>query len=361
MKNLVGFRALNRILSFGRGLYRSPCGLPLAQGSPIQGGKVKKSVMLRSLVALSAIAMTVACNKKSDSENKDEKPATGLAAFAIGCDSSGRAAKDGPWIDPGTNGSDCDGLSTVYNAMKVASLKSDSGSQFEKIFGASNGQAALQFLNQRVHYIVPNNVSFKLNLQGQSKDMTLDSEYVVAVNMGTALFLIDKQYRNQLPGMTFSIGSTPVTSSNPATGFIQLGKNFAKFPLVDRMATLIHEARHSDCESTTSELCGLPHIACPAGHALATMMACEDKAIGPYYIEAVYLQTLAKTCSNCNEEERQRAELAATDSLSRVMNLADIKSGKEQRFKINLLPGFSPESQRESLRTAYDARRAETR
>lgn len=283
----------------------------------------------------------------------------GLGSLVTLCDDGGRALADGPWIDPGTNLVDCSGLSTVYNAIKTADIKATEGSHFDKLFAGTSAAATMKFLNERVHYVVPSNVSFKLTFGADTREIPGGKGGVVAANLGMAFWMIDTKFGGKEAGIKYFVGSTPINPTAPANGFVHLGESFVKFDIIQRMSTMIHEARHSDCEALTSEVCGLPHAKCPTGHAYADMNACEDKAVGPYFTEAVYEQALQQSCKNCSETEMQVALIAAAESLTRVLNLKEIMDSKETRLKVDMLPGFEPKAHRESLKSVFESRRIE--
>ena len=101
-------------------------------------------------------------------------------------------------------------------------------------------------------------------------------------------------------------------------------------------STLIHEARHSDCSVALSQdqikslrnsedllkgdlRCGHLHVACPKGHILEGLNACDQDYWGAYSVSGFYSQMVETACTNCTEDEREQARMARIDSLSRVL------------------------------------------
>ena len=112
---------------------------------------------------------------------------------------------------------------------------------------------------------------------------------------------------------------------------------------VVRQSILVHEARHSDCTGgiTAAEIesflkkgvilnsqCGQLHVMCPKGHDLEGFPACDGAAWGAYAIGGIFSATIAKTCSNCTEDEKQAAYADAVESYSRVLVIEDMINGK---------------------------------
>jgi hypothetical protein len=98
---------------------------------------------------------------------------------------------------------------------------------------------------------------------------------------------------------------------------------------VDRVATIVHESRHSDPERNGYEhaLCpffnfrdedGNPVVSKINGKSLAGGAACDHVALGSYGISVVLLANIGWRCTNCSSEDREVARHAARDQLARI-------------------------------------------
>lgn len=319
---------------------------------------MRNNYLVLSLI-LAPVLVTMGCSSSTNSTPPDRP---GLAALQVECNSSDLADDtDGPFIDPGMSNFDCSGIRTVYNGIRKAEISAQENSNFQKLFGGTNSESVVGFMNQRVHYIVPGTTNFAVrHTDGRREIMPWTrEERIVALNAGMAMWLTIKRNAAQFPGMTFTLGRTPIDSTAPTSGVILLGRRFADFPLVDRMETMVHEARHSDCASVNDDLCGHPHSECPSDHELRGIHACDGRGIGPYFTGAVYSKTVGTTCANCSEKEKQIALASSLDSLNRVVNRDRIERGIEQGWVIDRVPGSSPKKHRDDLRTVHSSRKRE--
>ena len=152
----------------------------------------------------------------------------------------------------------------------LSAISGDTLSPFEslkpgllsKIFGGMDGPAFVTYFNARVHYVYQQDADVSISPQSfthtnWSKVATAESGVVMgAVNLGTALWFMGLLDRT--PVTLFAGGETiPLNSSR--TGLVILGPGYkersmrledgsaANVPPAYRQATLMHEARHSDC------------------------------------------------------------------------------------------------------------------
>src|SRR5262249_4759019 len=145
----------------------------------------------------------------------------------------------------------------------------------------------------------------------------------------------------------FRVGEEKVALNSSRVGIIQLGVGYTQKvgqgseqryarTEVERVSTLVHEARHSDCtgglwksdlerfrkgDMPTHRECGHLHINCPPDHALAGLPACDGAPWGAYAIGGLYSAGVFKTCKNCDEKTKALAKADALDQLSRVQGL----------------------------------------
>jgi hypothetical protein len=246
----------------------------------------------------------------------------------------------------------------VQDASRMAQYQLSgvqSGSYFDKIFGGTDHESVLRYLGERVHYLL----SRKTNLDSRVAPLAgavnpapmaaKDKVYTIALNIGTALWLGSEGSPQPL-GFNFDGQQIPLDHSR--VGIIQLGNGYSLtkgllrkpwLPTIDRVSTIVHEARHSDCTGGISKAdvanlsqgtlpedhsCGHMHVVCPAGHPLAGYMACDGQAWGAYAVQGVYEVILSQDCTTCTEAEKQAALAGASDALSRVLVLDDMVNGK---------------------------------
>lgn len=223
-------------------------------------------------------------------------------------------------------------------------------------FGTPDATGILNFVSERVKVFLgaepkatllqdtsvsPLGVFFSAMRTGES-----DKAFMTAANFGTLVWyesLIRKQ-------PTAALGATntyPVSSMRDGLISIQPGYNLVALPTdadgnVVRVrlagaATLVHEARHSDCSEalTPSDIariqesggdvlagnpkCGHLHVACPPGHELAGISACDQHPWGAYSLSYVYSSFVAQACTSCTDFELRVAALAAIDAYGRVL------------------------------------------
>lgn len=244
-------------------------------------------------------------------------------------------------------------------ALASYKLNASPTSYFAKTFGGTQGSDVLKFMDDRVNYIVPEikDLTSRLklgpiSLPSLGGDAGIDDPRAVmmAANIGMGLYLVNEA--NPLPiNLRFKIGDTAIPMTSPRVGLMELGPGYTMtetpsgkpITAIIRTETLVHEARHSDCTGglTTNDVarlragempenhdCGHTHVACPAGHPLEGLPACDDRPWGAYTVGALYTQEIARSCENCTELERQQAIVDTTDSFSRVLVLQDMLDGK---------------------------------
>lgn len=241
----------------------------------------------------------------------------------------------------------------LYQTMQYDLGGVDPKSVFAKAFGGVKTDNVVDYLDARINYILPQKVKLNSRLgvaeTVDADQPTDDKIYTVALNVGTVLWF---EALAKLPQkIEFTIDGDKIPLESSRVGIIQLGEGYTLkkdddyiFPQVIRVSTLVHEARHSDCtggalasdlariikgELPSSHACGHLHVRCPEGHAYEGSFACDAEAWGAYSIEAVYDLALMKTCKNCSTADKKMAEIAAADSLSRVLiPLEDLYNGK---------------------------------
>jgi len=125
--------------------------------------------------------------------------------------------------------------------------------------------------------------------------------------------------------------SKPVACVIPSQGAskIWLTKYYieANDPMMSKMATLFHEARHAENENGN-----WPHARCPVpfknakgedilsyltGAKLEGRPACDSTPYGSYGTELILLKNINRNCKNCTEKVRMDAGIYADYSLER--------------------------------------------
>jgi hypothetical protein len=223
----------------------------------------------------------------------------------------------------------------------------------------------MQFITRRIHYFVPMGISFVDRLTGSvepaahyietpalptdNPGTTSGSGMVMANNLGAGLWF--EQLASGAGPKGFIISDTRIPITSTRIGIIELGPGYnnSSVKQVQRMATLVHEARHSDCTGGLSaqdlarlrdqslppeqrvpanRSCGHLHVDCPEGHDLHGIPACDQDAWGAYSIEMVFAENVAYLCTNCSEEEKQQAKMTYFDSKLRVLVINDMLQGR---------------------------------
>lgn len=163
---------------------------------------------------------------------------------------------------------------------------------------------------------------------------SLESFYGVVImsNTGAELYLRGKRDKI-LRGI--KLDRKDVYATSPRVGILQVGAGLFResFQIntelnseankIKRLATLFHEARHSDGHS---EHIGFHHDKCPSGHPLSGLNACETSANGAYTTEAVATKTLLLNCHSCSQEDTTKLQAAVADAYSRVILVSHMKT-----------------------------------
>lgn len=213
---------------------------------------------------------------------------------------------------------------TSLNSVNVKNTTKDSlSSSFDSIFSGKMADGRtdfLAYLYDRVIYLVANS----------KRDTGNTSSQVIATNVGTQYWL--HSIASARP-YSYMIAGTQVSIQTPRVGIVELNA-YSGFPTTERMSTMIHEARHSDCEKgfTDSDYkklksgnvggiaCGHLHIKCPVGHELAGQAACDPNGMGAYGVNAIFEKKMYQNCSNCSEKDKQTYLMMSNESFSRVID-----------------------------------------
>ena len=210
------------------------------------------------------------------------------------------------------------------------------------------------WLEERVKFVVGESFNIKNVFRVSSTEMfwpepptpyhrELFSDFAIsydhtfsATNPGSNIYDYCEQ-GNKVCGLELD-GVGLVQVKSPRIGFVQLfDKLFSDLSLsgdkslkdrsqedifyrIHRLSTIFHEARHSDGNKSSP---GVPadhalvkkdrsqnitrkgtrnfvHVMCPKGHELQDQYACDLSLNGPYKIQALIAEVLAKSCSTCS-------------------------------------------------------------
>lgn len=189
---------------------------------------------------------------------------------------------------------------------------------------------------EKKNIIYPNFDIFPDNIADlfENQPSSMNNATIVMSNIGTSLYLHGK-VKNELLSIRFHENKNRVFKkkliiNSPRIGIIQIGSGlfradvrpnplFASAPSnrFHRLATLLHEARHSDGNGKSL---GFLHIKCPEGHNYAGANACDNSTNGPYVIGAQATVDAIKWCgNNCSPTEITMLRAMALDSFSRVI------------------------------------------
>lgn len=279
----------------------------------------------RHLLVLFFAISLAACSGNSGKKDSEANCSTGHAVPGFDLNLSGELS--------------CKQRTSIEYALKLIDGHSlhISNEVLAKGLGGKHTANIRSYLNQRIKYIGGDAL---LDEADRSKPSpTTSAGVTVAVNIGIQLWIESfASFRSpgtvRLQGHDFKLNSGRV-------GIIALGDGFNMQGRSDfnRLITLLHEARHSDCSSGLDEgdlklvterdfdglqnknpSCGHLHEVCPAGHQLAGTPACDSHAWGAYSMSWMFAQNFADNCMGCSEKETQTLLIAAKDSLTRVLS-----------------------------------------
>jgi hypothetical protein len=264
----------------------------------------------------------------------------GGIALAIILFAVGRSAQAAPHIlvDPEVAPEKRELLVQDLKQMESRPFAAGGSSWFARAFGGTGSAAVAGYLDLRVHYVLSETADIKSKLEIIPGLGLVNT----AQNVGTSLWLM--QVADPLTQRRLRVGDTLVPLDDPRMGVIQLGPAFTDdLSSVHRSATLVHEARHSDCtggllkedlatvkkgKQPPHPACGHFHVVCPAGHDLAGFSACDNHAWGAYAVAGLYTAAIGESCAGCSEEDIQSGLAASVESFSRVLVLKNLLQGK---------------------------------
>lgn len=157
---------------------------------------------------------------------------------------------------------------------------------------------------------------FKIEFQGQNLERWFRERIQVVEYSNNLLsrdnkaHLPSRQSRLQLTALN---ASTPEKPKRLILSALYLSN---KLTWIERVAILIHEARHSDPDV-------LEHTACPDNHPkkmFRGLKACDQNIYGSYGFELIFLNEIAINCDSCNESTQQGARALFLKFQDRVLD-----------------------------------------
>jgi hypothetical protein len=235
----------------------------------------------------------------------------------------------------------------ALNALKFKAAKLD---RFSSIFADPNNGGILNYLSVRMKILVGADAQvFEENspsefASSQTENFSQNEAkkaFMTAQNLGTLLWY-NRVIKEKPIFLKGSAQNYEVKSMHDGVimfldGYLTTLRNRSGVQQrISSPATLIHEARHSDCSvqlssnqiaeihSTKDILkgdlhCGHLHVACPVEHPLAGLNACDNDYWGAYSVSGYFSQMVEVACENCSTEDIAVAKMAKLDSLSRVL------------------------------------------
>lgn len=206
----------------------------------------------------------------------------------------------------------------------------------------TSGQAILNWLSERVRYVVSESFSARTGLyierrkyeyqnpgifpdfSAEKRIANVTNKMIVMQNLGAAYYNLGKEQSLLWGADINGIGKVPLSS--PRVGLIQIGPALFKVPenskltdkdaSLERIFTLLHEARHSDGNGKSL---GMMHLFCPSSHLYAGYAACDLSLNGSYGVEAQFRKAMTESCTDCTVAQRERLRLAYLDNFSRIL------------------------------------------
>jgi hypothetical protein len=299
-----------------------------------------KIQQLCKLAAVVLFLITTSCNHKKDSPPP-------------------RTAKDHALED-------LQGLTALKGASMEVYGKSYND-VFARIFGGLQGVDVKRYTDQRLKRfytqadlkaasVSPSTADYSAFEMPDPEPREGDNEIVTAAsNLGTGLYYVGLM--NDVT-LKVSIAGSDIDITSPRVGLMQIGEGYMMtatdssgnridYPQLSRMATLVHEARHSDCAEVPSQTdvgilrdsqnyretmknyhrfdCGFMHALCEFGD-YKDYAACDEVTWGAYAVDAIFIQG---EIDNTTGLEREIMEIILGDTVSRLnYSYTDLLKGK---------------------------------
>lgn len=234
-------------------------------------------------------------------------------------------------------------VESALNALRSFSLDESATRWFPEIFGGNGPSNVLGYLDQRMNYILSTLTDpfdrLRIILPGAGESagaapIPLSIQPgTLAINIGSVFW---PYYKKKLePSIVqFQFNDRLLDIPSTRVGIIQIGREFLLTNVINRIATLVHEARHSDCtggllapdlerirnnEEKLDPTCGHSHVRCTRGdYALDPRPLCDAEPWGSFGVHAIFARAISEGCISCNESEKQVARQIFFDTILRL-------------------------------------------
>lgn len=223
-------------------------------------------------------------------------------------------------------------LDSSLNAIAKYGIDGSKVKYFSQIFGGNNSSSVVKYLETRVNYALSESTDLNSRIAISAGVNALHAFEIFASNPSTPLWYFAKS--SEPANVMFIINDKPVDITSSRIGVMQFGSLYSQSAPSVQAATLVHEARHSDCtggataadveragrgESPQNHECGHLHDICPPGHPAEGIAGCESLPWGAYIIDAIYSAAIMGACDTCSETDKQAAEINFNDVIQRPL------------------------------------------
>lgn len=204
-------------------------------------------------------------------------------------------------------------LLSDLNFLKAMEFRGPSAIKLQQLLGLNtlSGASLFSWLEERVQTLLDPSFEFQKNTHyAFNKSISLLSVY-------------NNPFANlEVPGF----GSIEINSQR--IGVVLLGNIFFDTPTllegvdiknsytIQRLSTLIHEARHSDGRENSF---GFFHIECPKGHPEAGEPNCDPCNNGAYRVQMHFVQSAIESCDECNFFDKTILGFHSNSHFNRVL------------------------------------------
>lgn len=230
-------------------------------------------------------------------------------------------------------------LTSSTKAMATYQIDGSRIKYFSQVFGGNRSSSVVNYVETRVNYALSGDTNYQDRLVPPPS--LLRNLQVFAFNPSTSIWYDAKAA--EPTDTKIRINNQLVDINSSRIGVMQFGDLYVGSPASLQAATIVHEARHSDCTGGAlatdidrheqglpkeNKKCGHLHGVCPPGHIYAGQVACDLLPWGAYIMDAMYSVAIVETCTNCSEADLQAAEANALDCLERpAYSIEDLFNG----------------------------------
>lgn len=286
------------------------------------------------LALLFSLALLASCGSSDDDgdgrQQQEEDQTTGAPGNA------------GANYDSEISPEERDALNESTSAINTYGIDGGQVRSFSQIFGGTRSADVARYFDERVNYIISETTDVQSRLvEGEASALPTDNA-IFARNPSASLWYVSKI--NEPRDVRFEVNNSQVDITSSRIGVMQIGDAFVDSETALQAATLVHEARHSDCtggalasdlrriengQAPSNLLCGHLHGECPAGHVYEGTFGCDTRPWGAYIVDLVYSLAVSETCATCSEADRQAAEINALDVIQRpTYDIEDLFNGE---------------------------------